>query len=708
MPHKNTFSDRRDAQFTSTSAFFVATAISASMMPPSAHAAAALEEVIVTARKTEESSQSVPISLTAFTAEDLQKRGATEFRDLTTGNPSVKINAGGAGTAISSTVAIRGNIQNDVSVVADPAVGTYIDGLIAARTFGMNGQLVDLESVQTLKGPQGTLFGRNTTGGTLVIQTRNPERDLGGYVRAEAGNYNLRHYTGVLNVPISESIALRLVADENRRDGYVTTDDGREWGDAVSRTYRAKLLWEPDDLTSVLLAAESVDMHGTSTLNTSTQPNRPDYDNVPSIVSTVYGPVPLQLTNEKNAAEVTTYSLTVSRETNLGEFKLIAGQRKVDVAIVTSLPPISGYSYQDKPDNVQNSVELQFNGSMLNDRLQLTSGLYYFDEETHERQNTFNFLRTQVSFANLDTDSKSASIYAQGNYELTDTTRLLIGGRFTSDDRETDGSYILHPHLTYSDSESRFNYLVSLDHEIAPDKLVYISTASGYRSGFAAIAPAADGRHWTALEPESITNYEIGVKTQWFDQTLRINMAVYKQDYKDYQAAFIRQIGTTLIRGYENFDATITGTELEVSWAATDTLRLGGTYAYTDATTEEKGGSDSLRLSNIPKSSYSLFVSKSFSVAAGELEVRADYDWQDEWFSQIYSRDLSIIDDLGLLNLNVTYTRDNWTVSAYVKNATDEGYYTYINEFDLGGFVALDGGALGLPRTSGVSVTYNF
>jgi iron complex outermembrane receptor protein len=686
----------------------LATAAALAVQPSPARAANALEEVIVTARKTEESSQSVPISLTAFTAEDLLKKGATEFRDLTLGNPSVKINSGGAGTAISSTVAIRGNIQNDVSVVADPAVGTYIDGLIAARTFGMNSQLVDLESVQTLKGPQGTLFGRNTTGGALVIQTKNPQWELGGYARVELGSYDLRHLTAVANLPLTDTVALRVVADQSDRDGYQTTDDGRSWGDTDSQTYRAKLEWAPDDLTSILLAAEHAKVDGTSTVNTGTQPNRPDYTRVPSVVSTVYGPVPLLLTSEKNSAEVRTYSLTASREFDFGELKFIAGQRKVDVGIVTSLPPISGYSYQDKPGNDQKTAELQFNTTAFDDRLQLTSGLYYFDEATHERQRTFTIANTLMSFSDVDTDSQSASIYAQGNYQLTDTTRLLVGGRFTTDDRDTSGDYIGFPGLTYSSSEDRFNYLVSLDHEIAPDKMVYISTATGYRSGFAAIAPAADGRHWQPLDPESVTNYEIGAKTQWFDQSLRVNIAAYQQEYEDYQAAFIRQVGATLIRGYENFNATISGAELEVSWAASDSLRMGATYGYTDAKTDKKGSTPSYRLPNIPMSSYSAFISQSIDLAGGTLDLRADYDWQKDWFTQIYSRELSKVDDLGLLNLSVTYTLANWTVSAYVKNATDEGYYTYINEFDIGGFVAYDAGALGMPRTSGASVTYNF
>src|SRR5690606_33997098 len=134
--------------------------------------ASSLEEIVVTARKRQESAQDVPVAVTVFTADELDKRGIREFTDLSVNNPNVSIRAGANG-AISNTVAIRGNVQNDVTSQIDPAVGTYIDGMVVGRTYGMNGSMIDMDTVQTLKGPQGTLFGRNTTGGALLITTVN-------------------------------------------------------------------------------------------------------------------------------------------------------------------------------------------------------------------------------------------------------------------------------------------------------------------------------------------------------------------------------------------------------------------------------------------------------------------------------------------------------------------------------------------------------
>jgi iron complex outermembrane receptor protein len=689
-------------------------------------AAGSLEEIIVTARKTEERSQLVPISLTAISADELEKKGSSDFRDLAKGNPNVKINEAGSGSVIGTTIAIRGNIQNDATFQTDPAVGTYVDGLLISRTFAMSGSLVDVESVQTLKGPQGTLFGRNTTGGALVIQTRNPEQELGGYIRAELGSYNLQHATGVLNVPLSDRVALRLVADVSKRDPYAEQTDGREFGDADSSTYRGKLAIEPTDTLSILLSAESVDVHGTSTTNVATQPNNPQYDDIPAIISPAGFPMPLTFSNEKNLAKATTYSVTATQQIDDAELKFIAGRRTLEVRINQSLPPLVGSTVQDKPDNDQNSIELQYNTPLLSDSLQLTSGLYYFDEDTQERQYTANiapvgFTQTRASIGNADTSTKSVSAYMQGIYTVTDALDVIVGGRYTRDSRDMPGEYagdVGDPvPMDYSDDNSKFNYLLSVDYKIDADKMIYASTSTGYRAGSAGIAPdTTRPGYWQQIEPETITNYEIGAKTEWLDKTLRINIAAYRQDYQDYQSASISVLGNSLVRGYDNYDAEISGAELEVSAALFDATRVGLTYGYTDAKIDKGNtpGQDPRAFSgrglpNIPDYNYSLFIEQGYEIAAGTLELRADYSYQASFYSQLKSPAESTIDEIGLLNLSATYSLDNWKLSAYVKNATDEEYYSYINYLSLpNGLTVLNVASLGMPRTAGVSAQFNF
>ncbi len=668
---------------------------------PAAESATVLEEVIVTARRVEEHGQDVPVSITTFSDDELQKRGVFEFRDITLSNPSVKINAGGAGTAISSTVAVRGNLQNDVSVVADPAVGTYIDGLIVSRTFGMNGYLVDLDNVQTLKGPQGTLFGRNTTGGALMIQTRNPELgELGGYVRAEAGSYDLRRVTGAVDVPLGQRAALRLVAEDVDRDSYADYTDGSTYGDESRSTYRAKLLFAPDDLTSVLLFVESVDVEASEAINTGTQPNDPQYDDIPSDI--IPGVLPLLLGTQQSSAEANAFGVNVTRTLKAGELKFIAGRRELDVAIHTSLPPFLGHSIQDKPDNELTTAELVFTGEFMGQRLGVTSGLYYYDETTREAQRSFLDVfqpGLQTGRATPVTDSRSSSLFTQFNYSLTEDTRILVGGRYTRDDRQTKGDHGDLIGLTYESDEDEFDYLVSVDHRFTDDLLAYASMSSGYRAGFAAVSPAPDNLHWTALDPETVTNYELGIKSEWLDNTVRLNAAAYRQNYQDYQAAFI--LGS--VRGYRNYDATLEGVELELTWSATEHLQLGGSYGHISAETD-----DGLALPNIPDTTYSVYVAQALVTPIGEVALRADYNWSDSWFSQIFSPELSTVDSLGLLNASATLTSGRWTVMAYARNVTDEAYFTYINEFDIGGDVYYDAGTLGMPRTLGVAVTYRF
>lgn len=696
-------------------------------------AAGGLEEVIVTARKTEESIQTVPISVTAMSGEELAKKGAVDLRDISKGNPNVKISEGPGTGVIGVTVAIRGNLQNDVTFQSDPAVGTYVDGLVFARTFAMPGALVDVESVQTLKGPQGTLFGRNTTGGAVVIQTRNPEQDLSGYARVEVGSYNLQHTTGVFNAPITDAVALRLVADVSKRDPFAKQTDGREFGDVNSTAYRAKLAIEPTDNTSILLMAEYDEMHGTPASNLGTQPNDPIYRHIPAINMVQIGPnlvpVPNSYTDEKNQAESQTYSVIVTHQIDDAEIKLTAGQRKLDASTHLSLPPFAGSTTQDKPDNDQKTVELQFNTPLLDDALQLTSGLFYFDEDTHERQTTLRAApvgtpQALSTIGNANTSSKSKSVYVQGIYSITDSFDIILGGRYTSDKREMPGTYFengVTSEQNYSFDDNRTNYLVSADYKLNSDIMFYASTASGYRAGSAGIAPDSNnpGR-WQVVEPESLVNYELGAKTEWLDKRLRINAALYKQDYSDYQSASISISSTGgFVRGYDNYDAEITGAELEVTAALFDATRVGVSYGYTDAKIKKgKTGTNPNQfkgrgLSNIPDYNYGVFAEQGISVAGGDLTLRADYSYQAAIYTQLKAPKESKIDAIGLLNLSASYSVSDWLLTAYVKNATDEHYYTYTNFLNVPG-VPINGGILlnqtylGTPRTFGLGIQYNF
>ena len=692
---------------------------------------AALEEVVVTARKREENVQDVPVAITAFTPEDLERRGVSDFGMLTLNNPGVRIGNGTSAPGVSRIIAIRGNLQNDVTTQLDAAVGTYVDGVVIARTFVMDGALVDVESVQTLKGPQGTLFGRNTTGGAILINTRDPEIDdsVSGYIKGVLGSLETQTETLVLNIPMSDSVALRLVAHHDQHDPIMTVggngigqvynqqtygvpavfDVARGLGELDAEYYRGKLLWQIAPETSLLLSAEHGEVFSSQTQNVPTQPNDPDYDdaNIPGFGGAFTG----LITDEAIHATSRFYIARLTHELDVGELKFIAGLRRLDLQSAQSVPPAVGYTTQNKPGLEQKSYEFQYNASLLDDRLEITSGLYYFDEETHEDQITvipprYATLGARSTF--MDTTIESASAYLQTSYALIDEAHVTLGLRYTDDKRDGWGyqNFLrvqpLTP-LTFDYSGSKVNYLLTFDYQLMQDMLAYVSTSTGYRSAAAGLTPSTTSPgEWAGLEPEEVTNYEVGIKSQWLDGALRLNAAMYYQDYSNYQyTGIVVDSQGVAVRSALIADAVIQGGEVE----ATVRLPMDFTVSLTWGHTQTENQLDGESLANIPENTYGVNVVKTFYFGADNLDISVNYDHQDEFFTAATNPDSSTIEARDLINVSINYNRDSWSVGAFVNNATDEKYY------NMGAIVPSAGASfvsLGSPRIAGVKGTYNF
>jgi iron complex outermembrane recepter protein len=671
--------------------------------------------------------------------EDLVKRGIVQFTDIQLGNPNVRIAPGSSNAAIATNVAIRGNLQNDTATQLDPAVGTYLDGMILSRTYGVSTSMVDMQSVQTLKGPQGTLFGRNTTGGAILLTTIDPAVGEGfsGYIRGEAGEEGTLGYSAAVDIPLGDRAAVRLVGFHREWDDYLKYNDGTELGDSDSDTLRAKLLWNITDNTSIKLSAEHGEIDATIATQMAFQPNNPKLDGLDNVggsypVPTIPGistgetiVTPAVATPEDQSVETDLYTLTITHDTGWGEAKLITGYREVDAKAQLTLPPGLGWTQQNAPDLENFTAELQLNGTFLNDRLDITSGLYYFDEQTTEDQNTHTFQEIRdvisvfpetVSTTLLTTDIKSASIYAQGTYSLNDTTNLTLGGRFTSDERDSDGSAasLGDPGvaLTYDDDNTEANYLITLDHHFGDDLMVYATNSTGYRSGGANLAEDPDRPgNWGTFDPENVTNYELGMKSDWMDGRVRINVALFYQDYQDYQYTAIALVDGLPTRNSFSTDATIAGGEFDLTALLPAEFTLQLTYGYTDGEIDG-GANDGDALPNIPENTYSVSLSKTFETDIGNFDLNALYDYRDSTYAQVASEPQSTTDDRSLLNLSATYTHGPWTVAAYVNNATDEEYYNGITYSpDSPGAFGLFGLSftnMSLPRVAGVRLGYEF
>lgn len=475
------------------------TAIAASCMGSSVStfAANAIEEIIVTSRKTVESVQSTPIAVTALSGDALQLAQVTEIADMKRTTPNLSVLPGGTGSSALVFVAIRGAAQVSPGGAADASVGTYIDGVYFARPTGGNLDMFDIQRAEVLRGPQGTLFGRNTTGGAISITTNDPTGEFEGYAKVDLGNYNSQKFEGVVNVPlIGDELAMRVSLRYNTHDGYgdykgysdpngfVFDGLNQEASELDHNAYgRIKLVWEPRD--SILVAKFGADwgdmedsgqrtkvvainedfVAGPLTLgqvmglsgfdpdNFIRQQSGGDtYWNVDnSSANPVYNDSYLgqpQSTNENSGAYL-------DLEFEVGDFviKSITSYRETRSTGVVDLDgtPLNLLTFHSQWDQEQVSQEFQFNGS-LTDKLDMISGVYYFKENSSELSRSRAFgvfadlfapsIAPELAGAPVNAGSDGAfentsvGAFAQFNYHFTDDLRGTFGLRYTKDTRD--------------------------------------------------------------------------------------------------------------------------------------------------------------------------------------------------------------------------------------------------------------------------------
>ena len=444
-----------------------------------------LGEIVVTARRTNENLQSVPIAITAFSGAQLQQQNARTLSDVALLTPGLRMNYSTA-TPSGLIVTIRGLAVQDPLANQDPAVGVYVDGLYWARAYGASADLLDIQGVQVLKGPQGTLFGRNTTGGAILLNTNDPNFDgLSGLVSASYGRFDYRMVAGVINAPlIEDKLAVRVAGQLIKRDGYIhNINNGVTLGNLNSYTVRSKLLFKPTENLSIIVSGE---WYRSKTLN---EPQRITYASrtSPSAISAVVetdGPAAAGALgcfspgvapacqarasalfndtiakNQGNNADLTTiprsyvktqtYGATATLGTSFGAIKAIGGYRKVrslsfndndgsrfsllDGGPALGLPGITN----DDAKLSQYSVELVATGKAFDNRLEFAAGLYYFHESGYDGSASMSLRAisavARIFYGNLKNDSKS--IFGQGTYHVTDALSLTGGLRYSVDDK---------------------------------------------------------------------------------------------------------------------------------------------------------------------------------------------------------------------------------------------------------------------------------
>lgn len=718
-----------------------------------------LSDIVVTARRKEERLQDTPIAVSAVSGEDIEQRSMRTLQDLTTSTPSLNlIPANNSQT--NYYFALRGFAVPDVSLTLEPSVAVYQDGVSLPHGLGADAaDFLDIQRVEVLKGPQGTLFGRSTTGGAVSFFTNTPTRELGGMVSARIGNYEDWSLSGVLNAPVSDSIAVRIAGLYRTTDGYgVNVATGARLGATERGLVRATASWEPSDKVSIILRGDYARARTSmgATRLTYINPVGAAAANVATATGTSLADAVASMWNSRpedfqdgnyNLAPAGTdrsygLSLTAKLEINdnlslqwISAFRGLNQVRSVD---------IDGTPYEilEFPDQIirakQYSQEIQINNE--SGRLSGVSGIFLAFEDGYSilNQTALTSINPEaLSIYENNVDNTSYAIFTQQTYAILDNLNLTGGVRYSIDERgvrsrnRTNLSCLAlgqplgvgNCSRSLSARFKQFSYTINLDYHVTPDVMLYAKTDRGYRTGGfpqtggSALTPASATFSWGPVRPEIVHNYELGIKGDWFDRRLRVNVGYYYSKYTDLQ----RNI-TGVVPGTQNLiarltnagKATIQGVEAEAEAKPFPGFELRATAAWADgkygADVVPPTGVPFVAFAGLPEWTYSLSGAYEQPTSVGTVRAQLDYFWMDSFYasgpSTAVSVDAARIAARGLLNGRISVSIDGgWDVAAFSRNLTNKKYYSFITDTTPVGFISA---VVGPPRTFGMEIKKRF
>ncbi len=652
-----------------------------------------LEEIIVHAQKRSENLQSVPLAVSAVNAELIERSHSRDLLDLGSIAPNMIVDPIlGNGTA---AISIRGMQLNDVEKSFDPAVAVYSDGVYLATTTGALLNVFDAETVEVLRGPQGTLFGRNTIGGLVNVRRAKPTGDFGGKLLVSAGSFDAVDIKGVLNLPsfAGDMLSLKFTGVSLEGGGYfdnVTRNKSEGFNDFKMGS--ASLLFQPSQNAEFQLTYDYID---------DTTPTRP----VTALAQTGEmfcsalvgfagcGEPPGDAsyhrhprTSMEQSASLRTNALTLQGTYDLSpehQLATIIGWRETDETAIQEFDGVEAVLFNtDRPtQSEQFSVELRYQGNF--DRSKLVTGVYYWDSEYSLDQRTY-FFGGEVPGGVHDQQAKNYAVFGQWDWDFVDNWTLSLGGRYTHEEKNACGGTALGPvsnqvlltsfgdcpadirstagyeagytdpttgefvTVTGEDSWSRFTPRVALSY--AFDRgITYLQYSEGFRSG------GFNGRSTSAnslgpYEPEKVKSLELGLKSQWFDNRFQANIAAFAAIYEDKQedVVFPDPVAVTVTVVQNAAKAKINGLEAEFKAVPVDGLTLGANIGILDAKYDEymdqgfnlSGAGPALlpidksdfELRRAPKLTANLDVNYRFSAGPGDVGLNIGYDWKDDYY----------------------------------------------------------------------------
>ena len=721
-------------------------------------ARARLEEVIVTAERRETRLQDTPISVTALTSSALEARGISNLSALDAHTPNLQLNNGrpdGGGSAASAT--IRGVGQNDFQFPNDPGVGMYVDGVYLARTMGGLMSVVDVERIEVLRGPQGTLFGRNTIGGAISITTVPPDDDFGGRASLTYGSYNRVEAKGSLNIPlIDDKLAARLTAGYIRADGLgEQIPTGVELANENRKVFRLAVRATPADDVTIDFAADYTRQRQNGGALTFT----PNFPSSSGLIENLFNPAlapmqnarlglpagtlfdarwasPNRYDNYGSAAQRDWYdgggvSLTFAWQiSDALTLKSITAARKVEAEIFNDLDlaPYTIIDTSDRQHDEQYSQELQAYGSLFDSRVDYLFGVFGFSETARDRNvvpihpGSLQVAGFEISqIADLGLKVSNYAGFGQLAFTLVDGLKLTAGfrqnyekKRFNRQFTHLEGGDVFIPYEVLSKDWSSFTPKFGVDWKATDDILLYASYAEGFKSGGWNPRPTSGASGVTPFEPEVIETYEIGAKTEWFDGGVTLNLAGFRSIYSDIQLQTLTTVGGALVVETQNSGRSrIYGAELELAARPVSeaSIQIAAGYLTNEYTRLNAGTDVGLddKLPDAPRWSVSAGAEYEFMLPGiGEMTPRIDASYRSTTYKDGINSPFITQPSYWLANARLSYVpewADGFELQLYGTNLFDEEYITYGQDVTVQGYVLA---AYGRPREWGITAKYEF
>ena len=695
---------------------------------PCAHAqddGVGLGEIVVTAQKRSENVQKTPIAMNVVGGEKLADAGITDIKGLTRLAPDLDF----VGDSVYTKLSVRGISAQDTSLASDSALTINIDGEYINRPTGLNAAFFDLERVELLRGPQGTLYGRNSTAGALNIIAKKPDQELGGFASISYGNYDSLTAQAAFNMPVTDRLAVRVAGMHSEHGGYYN-----KAGNGNSDAARLGIAWEATPDIKAYVAAEYVNMNSNS--------------------SAIYGVQVNGTTNPELVGEQpSTIDFSIPDTWAMGSYGFIRQEQyafrgRLDIALgfadlayvggyrhsdLSALNPLNGYAPTTfamaipKMNSETQSHELRLSHEYDNG-IFWQAGAFYFREDQDVEQG-LQLPLVNNAYVNYyyrpDVKAESVSGFGQVTVPLADTLKFTGGLRYT-DDRKSgtfynfSGFMFTKPSMDAASAtvldrkahSSQLTWSAGLDWQATPDNLLYAKVSTGFKAG---------GFDTTgAYDPEKLTAYEIGAKNRFMDDAVQLNLAAFYYDYTDQQVAVListAQGSATVNAG----KSRIWGVEsdLTVKLSANDTFTMAVNYLNakftrfeTVAATVAAGNINADLTGNAPPQSpritLALGYDHVFHIGDGQLKASAYSRFKSEYYLTAfnYRADRQAAYTQTDLMLEYSAPGKRWSVQGFVRNLEDER--VKVSSSFTGDTVGIYSWQLGTPRTYGAQISYKF